>query len=50
MCSFGALYFTIKALTAEIKLFMDLFFSKVQVQTRGQGEIVGKEDVDLQGK
>lgn len=47
MCSFGTLYFTIKALTAEIKLFMDLFFSEVQVQTHGQGEILRKEIEDL---
>lgn len=55
MCSSGTfyLYFTIKALTAEIKLLVDLFFSKVQTQTHGQGEIVGGKkvnDLHLQGK
>lgn len=45
MCSSGTfyLYFTIKALTAEIKPLVDLFFSKVQTQTHGQGEIVGEK-------
>lgn len=51
MCSSGTfyLYFTIKALTAEIKPFMDLCFSKVQTQSHRQVEIVAK-DLDLQGK
>lgn len=38
------LYFIIKALTAEIKLLMDLFFSKLQTQTHRQVEIVGKKN------
>jgi len=54
MCSSGTfyLYFAIKALTAEIKAFVDLFFSKVQTQTHRQVGIVGKEieDLDLQEK
>lgn len=54
MCFSGTfyLYFAIKALTAEIKPFVDLFFSKVQTQTHRQVEIVGKEieDLDLQEK